>query len=423
MATEESTGAVKTIGLVINMAVKPSREIMFAVARCIQELDGVDNRNFYGSPATTARQFAKFVDSGVDGLIVCGFSRRQFRSFMKAVPNHPPMVLGAYCPIPQRDMDLIGCGGIVMPDNEQIGRLAADFFRGRGFQNYAFLGSNLYRENVASELRRAAFESRLRETIGDSIRFETLLLGHVESNEDCWDEPREDFERWLKSLPLPCGIFVNGGIESFVLLNLCKKLKIDVPSQIEVLGMDHRIGFFDQAVQTISGIRLALEKGAQEVVRLLLSLIENPDQPKSVREIKIDAIQLDERSSTASGRGYGLVVERAKEYIRVNACSGIAIKDIAKHLGVSRRLLELRVRESLGQSVLSLIQAEKLKEVCRLLTTTNLTITNVTTKSGYSPTGNLGILFKKTFGMSMREYRKAHSHVSSAKQKRQTAAS
>lgn len=395
-----------TIGLVVNTSVKPCRDIMLAVARCIQGYEGVENRTFYGSPATTARHFAEFVSSGIDGLIVCGFSREQTRAFLKAVPNHPPMVLGTYCPIPQCDRDLIGCGGTVMPDNEQIGRMAAEFFRGHELQNFAFLGSNIYREFVAGEIRCAAFEAHLRKICSGPIRFEKLMLGHVESNDDCWDEPREAFVRWVKTLPQPCGVFVSGGVEAFRFLNVCKNLKIAVPDQIEVIGVDHAYGFFEESEPTISGLRFALETGAQEAVRLLMSLIENPRLPKSLCDIKIDTIQLEERGSTASGRGYGLIVERAKEFIRVNACSGIGIRDVAHYLGISRRTLELRVREAIGQGVLSLIHDVRLKEVCRLLATTDLSITDVTTRAGYPLSGNLGILFKKNFGMTMRQYRK-----------------
>ena len=167
-------------------------------------------------------------------------------------------------------------------------------------------------------------------------------------------------------------------------------------------------GFCEQAEPTISSIRIDFETAAKEALRMVTSLIADPQLPQSQRDVKVGVSKMQERGSTASGRGYGLIVERAKEYIRANACSGIGIKDVARNLNVSRRLLELRIRESLGQSVLSLIQAEKLKEVCRLLTTTELSIMNVTTAAGYSASGNLGMLFKKTFGMSMRQYRKAH---------------
>ena len=60
-------------------------------------------------------------------------------------------------------------------------------------------------------------------------------------------------------------------------------------------------------------------------------------------------------------------------------------------------------------SLLELIQSVRLANVCRLLTTTDLTITEVTLQSGYELTSNLGTIFRKKYGMSMREYRNRHA--------------
>ena len=399
-----------TIGLAINSVIKQCREIMFSVAERGRAYDDVGIRIFYGSPATTASHLAEFVSSGIDGLIVCGFSKEQVRRFLRVLPKCLPVVLGTYCPIPKKDRELLGCGGTVVLDNEQVGYLAAEFFHGHGLRNFAFFGSNIYREFVASEIRCSAFEGRLRAICGESISFAKFMAGEVVSNDDCWDSDRDHVAEWLRKLPLPCGVFVNGEIEVFKLIRLCKMLGIDVPGQIELIGIDNAYGFCERTEPTISSIRIDFETAAMEALRMVTSLIANPQLPQSQRDVKVGVSELQERSSTASGRGYGLIVERAKEYIRANACSGIDINDVARNLNVSRRLLELRVRESLGQGVLSLIHDVKLKEVCRLLTTTKLSIMEVTTKAGYSTSGNLGILFKKSFGMSMRQYRKAHCH-------------
>ena len=399
-----------TIGLVVNTTVKPCRDVMLEISRCIQEHDDVWLSSFYGTPSTTMPHLSEFASSGVDGLIICGFRKEQIQRFLRYVPKRPPVVLGTYGQIQQKDREMLGCGGTVMLDNEQIGSLAADFFRKHGLQNFAFLGNNIYREFVASEIRCAAFENRLRAVCGESISFDKMMVGHVETNEDCWENSRARVEKWLKKLPKPCGVFVNGEIEAFKFIRLCKMQGFDVPGQIEVLAIDNAYGFCEQSKPTISGITIDFASCAREALRMLMSLITNPRLPKSLCDVKVGVAKLTERSSTASGRGYGLIVERAKEYIRVNACSGIGIDDVANYLGVSRRLLEVRVRESLGQGVLSLIHDVKLNEVCRLLKTTNISITDVATKAGYPLTGNLGILFKKTFGVSMREYRNAHNN-------------
>ena len=94
--------------------------------------------------------------------------------------------------------------------------------------------------------------------------------------------------------------------------------------------------------------------------------------------------------------------------MRVHACEGIGVEDVAQHVGVSRRTMEKRVREAMGQSVLDMIQKVRLKNVCHLLATTSLPISEVTTRSGYELTSNLSRLFRVTYGVTMRQYRAQH---------------
>ena len=132
--------------------------------------------------------------------------------------------------------------------------------------------------------------------------------------------------------------------------------------------------------------------------------------PQKRREMFVSesALELIERGSSASGREYGLVAENAKEFIRVHACEGIGVSDVARCLRVSRRGLERRVKAATGLGVAGLIRSVRLAEVCRLLETTDMPITAVTEKAGYHLTANLSVLFKRTYGVTMREYRAWH---------------
>ena len=117
-----------------------------------------------------------------------------------------------------------------------------------------------------------------------------------------------------------------------------------------------------------------------------------------------------ERGATSGGRAFGPVVARVREFVTQNACKGIDVTDIVREIGVSRRLLEKRVRAATGRTILDMIQKVRLDTVCHLLTTTVLPIAEVASRSGYkNTTSTLSGLFHKTFGMSMREYRRQKS--------------
>ena len=83
--------------------------------------------------------------------------------------------------------------------------------------------------------------------------------------------------------------------------------------------------------------------------------------------------------------------------------------DVAAHLGVSRPLLDLRFRETQKESVGRLITDTKLAEVSRRLKDTRVAIGAIPDLCGFKNANALKNLFKKRYGMSMREYRNEHS--------------
>lgn len=395
------------IGMVINTAMKPSRDVMLGIMEYVRvETDiSIIPRLFHASPATTASNLKAFVESGLDGLIFCGVRREIVRSFLNTMPNHPPTVIVTNLMIPEQEMEKFGMTGQVLLDNEKVGEIAADIFIEHGLTNFAFFGSNGYREMMAGKIRCDAFRRRLEEKFGGEMSFESKMSGTFADNEDFWVEPFAGVLGFIKSLPLPCGLLVNGDREAFGLSDICHRLRINIPSQVEILGVNNSFGLCERARPAISSIRLDYKTCARKAVEMLLALIDDPKLPQDRRMVKVDTHKLVARGSTSIGRDYGRITVRAREFIRANACRGISVSEVAKHVGVSRRTLEKRFIEATGQTMQALISSIKLECVCHLLKTTDLPIMDVTLRSGYQPTSNLSAIFKQAYGMSMRQYR------------------
>ena len=125
-----------------------------------------------------------------------------------------------------------------------------------------------------------------------------------------------------------------------------------------------------------------------------------------------------ERASTQDSKGAGCLVALACDYIAKNTCrpGGIDQHDIAKHLGVSVRTLQLRFKESMFTvSILNEIKRVQLENVRRMLTSTDQSIGEITFASGFGSLSRLKALFQKKFGMSMREFRKMSKNLTSPK--------
>ena len=399
------------IGMVINTATKPSRDVMLGIMDDVLDRPDVVPRLFHASPATTAKNIVTFIESGVDGLIFSGVRKDIVLSFAKAMPNHPPAVVVTNLAVSEADLEKIGVGGFVMLDNAKIGRMAADMFLEHGLRNFAFFGSNGYREMMAGEIRCEAFRRRLEEKLGGEMSFSLKMSGTLADNEDFWVGTYDEVLAFMKSLPLPCGLLTNGDREAFGLADICHRLHIKVPDQVEILGVNNSFGLCDRARPAISSIFPDNEACAKKAVEMVLALIRNPILPKDWRRMKVDTHQLVERGSTSNGRDYGHIAARARAYIQANACSGIGVRDVVASLGVSQRTLEQRVRDATGKSVMAMIQSVRMEKICHLLKTTKLPISEIAELGGYRKTVTLGPIFRKQFGMSMRQYRAAKGPV------------
>lgn len=402
----ENGGSVsgKRIGVVINAVLKPSRDVMCDVVHYIHSENLGKPLLFQASGGTQPENIRLFASNNLDGMIFCGVRREVVGAFLRLMPDHPPLVVCTYYPLSEETMDRLGNGGELILDNEGIGRQVADFFIKHGHSNFAFLRSRVATESIAGDIRCEAFRRRIEERLGTSCTFSKFVAGVVTANEDFWETGDNSAEEWVRSLPLPCAVLTNDDREAANFIDVCKKLGIRVPDDVEVLGANNSHGFCEQTHPAISSWIADYKRGAKDAVKLLMELIAHPDLPRARRSVVLSSYRLVERGSTSNGE-HGYIVARAREFISQNACKGISVMDVVANVGVSRRLLEKRVRESTGQSLHEMIQTVRLENVCRLLATTTLSIAEVTERSGYEHNSNLGGLFRKKFGMSMRDYR------------------
>ena len=99
------------------------------------------------------------------------------------------------------------------------------------------------------------------------------------------------------------------------------------------------------------------------------------------------------------------LLRRATDYIVRNTDKSIKAADVARHLGVSRSLLDLRFRKANGKTTAALIAETRLAGVKRRLRKTKQSIRGISRECGFANPNHLKNLFKRHYGMSMREYR------------------
>lgn len=220
-------------------------------------------------------------------------------------------------------------------------------------------------------------------------------------------DDRETIKKWLTELPKPCGILAACDDRAFELLDACREASIRVPAEIGILGVNNDPLLCEHSEPRLSSVQpdfIREGRLAAEILGRMLSS-ESYRMRQCGTVYRVGVRQIVHRDSTHPLSEAGLLVQKALAYIEKNATKGIGVQDVAQHLRVSYSLLNLRFQELQQQSVYEAILQARLVTVKSLLRTSDESIDAIAEKCGWSTPASLKKLFKKRFGMSMRQYR------------------
>jgi AraC-like DNA-binding protein len=99
---------------------------------------------------------------------------------------------------------------------------------------------------------------------------------------------------------------------------------------------------------------------------------------------------------------------RAIELIRSQPADLSAVADVARHVGLSAYQLNSRVKALLGITTRQLLTKTRIDTASRLLRTTTLTIGDIAQQSGYFDQSAFTRQFRKSTGLTPRQYRRRH---------------
>lgn len=331
-----------------------------------------------------------------NGIIACGVPVRFLQKFFR----EQGMVDVPIMAFPQIPYPGVGCVGF---DFDDIAARAIRLFRRRGCRHVVYVGGHLphgirISRSFAKVFAAEAEKAGLSCSIPQRKVYESIGIRASECDE---------VMRRLSEYPKPCGILTYDDGIGRDILDLCRLAGIKVPGSVCVLGMDNDELVCENATPALSSITLDYEHAAYLAASALDDMIAGVSRKPPRLICGVQGVV--ERASTQDPRGSGRIVALAREYIAKNACrpGGINQYDIAKHLGVSVRTLQLRFKDTAAiRSILDEIHRVQLENVCRLLRTSNRSINEITFASGFSSISRIKALFRQKYGMTMSEFRK-----------------
>ena len=286
-------------------------------------------------------------------------------------------------------------------DSDAIGRRAAEFLSAQG--RYATFGAIGYEAACNwSERRIRSFEGKIAAGAGETrtLRIRRADIGNPAT--------REAVRDWIANLPRPTAVMAVCDELARLLTDIVTAAGVRVPQEIAVLGVDNEWILCTHLSPTLSSIQPDFVRSgflAAECMDRFLRRGTGRDAGVLRRVSPVKGII--GRESTAPSSTTGRMVLKAEEFVRSHAGEHIHVDDVARHLGVSRRLLDLRFREVTGRTVLDAIHAEQLENVRHLLRTTSLSITEISRLYSFRSENHLKRLFKQAFGQTMSGYRNA----------------
>ena len=282
---------------------------------------------------------------------------------------------------------------IVNTDSEEIGRRAAEYLCEQGtYRSYAYI--------PAKEDERWSYA---RGTAFTNCAASHGIVCHTYSGDI-------ELTAFLKSLEPPTALFAATDIRANEVLQAAKIARLPVPRRLAVIGVDDNRLICENAHPRLSSIRPDFDKEGYLAARELDRMMDHasrraaPLHTPAIIRVGIKGIAL--RDSTAEETTAGKLVSRASSYIRDNATKGITVDDVIRHMKVSRRLLYLRFSEQRGETILEAIRKRQMEEVLKLLQTTRLPTEKIASLCGFANANVLRNLFKRTFSVSMRDYRR-----------------
>ena len=289
----------------------------------------------------------------------------------------------------------------VVCDDPHNGRLAAEHFLERGLTHFAFFGIG---KSWWVKWRGENFRNALAH-FGHPC--ETFILNQTNrSIFPTWNSSKEEeLILWLKQLPKPAGVYCDNEIHAAVVIDACRKAKINVPLDLAVLGVDN-----DETICKITNPQIScIASNGVQVGYLATKLLHQ--RMLKIKEIMPTPILVPSpyvvtRQSTDMIAINDPDVAEAIRYIRKYATSGITVNDVEKHVVISHATLFRKFRKHIGHSPEREIIRVKINFAKMLLLETSLPLTAVAAKSGITPTSYFMRVFKREAGTTPQNYRK-----------------
>lgn len=385
----------KSIALLVDLSRTSGRSILSGILRFVEKRPEWKIRIMHVHETMPSRIIATLQANPPDGIISSEMEQKSIHDFLET-SDIPLAVIGTrkVC-IPKRRRSV----AFVRFEEECIGELAARHLLSMGpFKIFGYVHYTHPIYHYLSTLREQGF----RRTVAEK-GFHTDVFGDPKRTKS---EDRRALESWLKRLPKPAAVMAGCDTRAVDVIEACTRLKIGIPDELSLISCDDDEFVCESLSPSLSSIRTSIGKvGYQAAAELDRLMTTRKPVAKPIRTVIPNELELVARESTTPVPPGLHLARKALRFIHDNATRDIRVKDVVEHLGVSRRLADLRFREFQHESILEAITRIRLREVKRRLLSEGTSISDIARSCGFSNPTYLKKLFKDRYGTNMRDFR------------------
>ena len=299
----------------------------------------------------------------------------------------------------------------VIGDNAKMGALAAEHFADRAFRHVAWFSTNW---NRIQQQRAAAFTKewkRLCPTADIPLRFIWSENSSLRSRDD-WSQQSKWLSARLRDAPKPLGVFCYSDYDASHVLGICRDNKIDVPREVAILGVDNNTVICENQSISLSSVNHNLERvgyaGAALLDRLMKKKVPGIRDRGSGRHPTIVLIPpqgVVTRRSTDTLAISDTTLLQAMRIIDHRLAQPLGAAQIAEEMGIPRIRLDRVFARELGTSVGREILHQRMIVAKVLLRDTEMTLSEIATRTGFCNAGYLANTFRREFNVTPGNYR------------------
>lgn len=339
----------------------------------------------------TIRQYAA---SGVKGAIICETYVENLAEILTRSPI-PIVIFGSPSKEIRSTESLVGWS---MSDDEGIGRYVAEYFISLGqFRSYSFIpdpqNSGWSRGHQKGFLE-AMTAAGKKVDVFDALKGDTIHKTPADLDPAVYDDL---LSRWLRSIPKPAAVMAASDQLGVRTVSLARSIGIKIPSQQSIIGVGNDISLDELSIPSLSSVAVDHEEEGRNAAKLLARFL-NGREKRNLCVIRSRTMKIIERESSKPITPAAILINKALAYIASNADRNIKIIDVAEHLNISRRLLDLRFNQFHNKTIGESILEARLTEVRRQLSTTYLPLQAIAANCEFPNLHYLKKIYKRFFG-------------------------